>query len=123
AQDGVVADDELRAVLGVEQHAIAARDAAALLQEPGERADLPIEARVAHRRIVVEDRRLVRIAARAHLEVVVDAGARDRQRFGNAGRPMGEMAIEEAHSSYFFTAFSFHFMPKPGRTGTTAQPR
>ena len=40
AQDGVVGDDELRAVLQVEEHAVALLHAAALLQETGERVRL-----------------------------------------------------------------------------------
>src|SRR6185503_11954081 len=115
-------DDELRAVLRVEQHAIAARDAAALLQIARERGDLVLQRSVGKRTAVIDDGRLVRIAARTDFEVVVEAGARDRERLWHPGRPMRKVTIEETHAAYFLTAFSFHFMPRPGPEAPTAYP-
>ncbi len=121
AQDGVVADDELRAVLRVEQHAVAAAHAADVLQVAGERLGRAQQLGIGERRAVVVDRALVRIAARAHFEVVIQAGARHRQRFRHSRRPVGVVARE--HQSWKrFTAFSSQRMPMPGRSGISTWP-
>jgi hypothetical protein len=94
AQDGVIGDHELRAVLRVEQHALAARDAVALLQEAGERIDLTLELGVGDAAAVVVDRGALRISRGAARQVFIDRLFWKIQRFRLAGRPVGEMPGE-----------------------------
>ena len=96
AQNGVVADHELRAVLQVEQHAVALLHATTLLEVRGQRADLGVQTRIAEVTPVVMDRGLVRVALRADLQVEIEAGARHRQRLGQPGGPYGVVAGEHA---------------------------
>ena len=92
AQDGVEADEELRTVLHEQQHAVAALHATALLEIAGKRQRLRSQLRVAHRRVVEDHRRLVRIACRRHLQVVEQAGLREGQFLRQVLRPEPEMA-------------------------------
>ena len=79
AQNGVERDDELGAALCAEEHAIAAPDAAPLLQKPRERRDIARQLPI-HQPRVVEDRcGLVRIPRRRHLEVVANRRLRECQ--------------------------------------------
>jgi hypothetical protein len=94
AQDGVVGDDELGTVLQVQQHALAARHAAALLQPARQRVDLALELAVVQAAAVVVDRRAPGMKRGAALEVAVHGFARQLERFRLAGRPVREMPGE-----------------------------
>ena len=59
-QDGIVSDDELRAVLHVQQHPIPAFHASAFLQIPGQRLHLRVQVRIGQGMAVIDDRGLVR---------------------------------------------------------------
>ena len=87
AQDGVVGHDELRAVLHQQQHAVAAAHAAALLQIAGEGLGLTPCLRIRQRRVVEDRERLVGIAPRRHLEVVVQRCLRYDERVRQLGGP------------------------------------
>jgi hypothetical protein len=89
AQDRVVGNDELRAVLAEQQHPVARLDAAGLLQVAGHPFDLVLQLAVGNRGAEILDRGLVRIAVRRRLDVIKQAGARRLQRGRQAGRPGG----------------------------------
>jgi len=99
AQDGVVGDEELRAVLQIEEHAVASGDAAALLQKTGERIGFALHLRVAEARAVVIDQRAIRMPLDGVGEVAVDAGARNVERARRAGRPVREVPIKHHQSA------------------------
>ena len=73
AQDGVIGDDELRAVLEVEEYAVTLDDAAMALQEPGERIGFPLDVRVGQARAVIVDERALGVLLGAGDEIGVDA--------------------------------------------------
>ena len=87
AQDGVIGDDELRAVLHQQQHAVAAAHAAALPQIAGQSLGLAPCLGIRKRRIVEHRERLVGIAPRRHLEVVVQRCLRYDERVRQFGGP------------------------------------
>ncbi|MCY1225655.1 hypothetical protein D9M72_378580 [compost metagenome] len=89
AQDRVVGNDKLRAVLAEQQHPVARLDAADLLQVARHPFDLVLQLGVGDRGTEILDRGLVRIAVRRRLDVVEQAGARRMQRGRQAGRPGG----------------------------------
>src|SRR5690606_493296 len=95
AQDRVVADDELRAVLQIEQHAIAAPHAGFVLQPSGNALDLVEETREADARVVENQVRLVGIAFGGNPGVVDERNLRRRQVVRNAARP--ERTMPFAH--------------------------
>ena len=99
AQDRVIRDDELRAVLQVQEHAVALRDTAALLQEPGERIRLALELGVGDGRAVEIDGHALRVLRCARGEIAIDASARDFERMRYARRPMREMPVERSHAA------------------------
>ena len=88
AQDGVIADHELRAVLHVQQNPVAFAHPAMALQEPGERVDLALELAETERAAIEDDERLVRVACGRDFEVVVEAGPGQRQVLAQALRPV-----------------------------------
>jgi hypothetical protein len=90
-QDRVVGDYELRAVLRVEEHAVAARDAEALLQKAGEHVDLTLQLRVGDSASVVIDGRALGRPGGGRDQVAVNGLARQLQGFRLAGRPMREV--------------------------------
>ena len=87
AQDGVEGDDELRAVLHEQQHAVAAFHAAALLQKAGQRVRLALQFAVAQRRTVEDDSGFVRQACGGVFQIPVHAGVRQRENFRHAFWP------------------------------------
>ena len=93
AQDGVVANDELRAVLQVQQHAVTPAHAAALLQVGRQALALVLQARIADGRVVEHQRRLVRVAHGRDLEVAVQVRGRQCQVLRQQARPMGQVAL------------------------------
>ena len=96
AQDRIVADHVLRAVLRIKQHPIAARDATVPLQKTREGIHLALELTVSRAAAVVVEGAVVGIATGAHLEVEVDARPRHRQGPRQSGRPVGVMPVEHA---------------------------
>ena len=93
AQDGVIGDDELRAVLHVEQDAVAAAHAAVLPQIARERVRLRLEFGVAELAAVEENRGLARIACGRDLEVVTEAGLGQRKLLRHAHGPVLVVSI------------------------------
>jgi hypothetical protein len=91
AQDGVVGDDELGTVLRIEEHALAALNAEALLQKAGQRVDLALELGVGQPAAVVVDRGALGMPRRAAREVAVHAFPRQLESARLTGRPVGEM--------------------------------
>ncbi|MNV66657.1 hypothetical protein D3C71_1594210 [compost metagenome] len=74
AQDGVVGDDELRAILAEQQHAVARFHAGAMLQIAGHRVDLALEPRIVQHRVVEHDGGFVGIPRGRGLQVEDQAG-------------------------------------------------
>ncbi len=96
AQDAVVRGDELRAVLHVEQHAVALADARHLLQPAGHGQRIVMQLAIADMAAVEHDRILVRIAPRRHFQVEPQA----RLRRGDMGRqaPGPESEVRSCHA-------------------------
>jgi len=97
-QRRVVRDHELRRILQVQQHAVAARYAAALLQPAGERVRLALELGIRQPLPVVVDRRALGMARNASLQIAVNGFARQLERLRLAGRPVREVPGE--HQSW-----------------------
>ena len=91
AQNGVKRDDELRAVLHVEQDPLAALHAAHRLQMPGQGVDGIIELGIAENGIIKHERRLVRIPARIDRQVFIHARLWYGQMVRQALRPVRVM--------------------------------
>jgi len=92
AQDGVEGGDPLRAVLQVEQDAVAGLHAG-MLQPAGDALAVGQQFVVAHRGVVEHDGRLVGEAPGRDGEVVEDVGLRQREVARQAGRPVGEVGL------------------------------
>jgi hypothetical protein len=106
AQDAVVGQHELRAVLHVEQHPVASPHATGLLQIAGDALRLLLESRIADA-VVVEDRAgLVRIAKGRDLQVAIEMrlGQRDRPRHvgGEVGVVPGGHRLLDLFGLFFF---------------------
>jgi hypothetical protein len=99
AQDGVVADDVLRAVLHEEQHAVALLHAGFPLQPAGEALGLVAEFGEADRRVVEDQVGLVGIARRRDLGVVEQRGRRHAHAARLALGPEGEVPAGHYFSS------------------------
>jgi hypothetical protein len=93
AQDAVVGQHELRAVLHVEQHAVALLHALAL-QPAGDALGLVLELGVADLGVVEHQEGLGRVAPRRDLDVVEQVGLRDRHVARQALGPVGEVAVD-----------------------------
>ena len=88
AQDAVVGEHPLRAVLHHQQHAVAGHHAAIVLQVAGDAFGLVVELREAQLAVVEDDEGFVGEARRRHLGVVEQMRARQGQVPGQAGRPV-----------------------------------
>ncbi len=86
AQDRVVADDELRAVLHVQQDPVALGHAGLALQPAGQRGRLRLELAEGNGLAEVADRGLVGIAARRHFQIDPQRGLGQHD---GGGRPLG----------------------------------
>mmetsp|Transcript_21532 Transcript_21532/g.83661 ORF Transcript_21532/g.83661 Transcript_21532/m.83661 type:complete len:584 (+) Transcript_21532:5464-7215(+) len=96
AHQGVVRDDELRAVLQIHQHALALADAA--LMQPGRQPrDLGGELGIGRRVAEEDQRRSVWETARVDGEVVGQGRGRRADRVGHAGRP--ERVMGSGHAA------------------------
>ena len=93
AQDAVIGDDELRAVLHVEQHAIALAHTAALLEIARDPLRFVVNLGKADRRVVIDETGFGRIAPCGHLEVVEHVGGRRVQVLPRMIRPEFEVPI------------------------------
>jgi hypothetical protein len=94
AQDGVVGDDELRAVLQADEHAVALPDAARG-QPAGQARDLRGQLGIGCRLAQVEQRRPVREAACADKQVVGQGGGGRLDGMRHTGRP--ERVVRSGH--------------------------
>ena len=92
AQDGEQGDDEVVAVLHVEQHPFAAPDRAGRLQVTGEVFDSFPQFGIAERKAVKNRGRLVREFPRRKQEHFLQRDARRAQRARHVGRPVPEVA-------------------------------
>ena len=99
AHDGVVRNDELRAVLHEEQHAIALLYAAFALEEPGHALGFVFQLGEGDRGIVVDQIRLFRIAMGRNLEVVKDVRLRYDEVSRHVFGPVGKMTVGHGSSS------------------------
>ncbi len=92
AQHGEERDDEGRAVLQVEQHAVAALHATAVLQLPRESFHAALQLRISQRLALKDRGGLLRETARRIGEQVVQPQRRQRQAARHARGPMAEVA-------------------------------
>ncbi|MNL24765.1 hypothetical protein D3C87_1462130 [compost metagenome] len=90
-QDRVVADDELRAVLHVQQHAVALLHAGLLLEPARQRRGLRLQRAERDGIAEVADRRLLGVAARGDFEVEPERGLGQHDLRGQPLRPELEM--------------------------------
>jgi hypothetical protein len=96
AQDSIVGDHELRAVLHEQEHAVALSDSAALLQETRDALCFVENLAKGDRGIVEHEAGLVRMTSRRHLEVVKHIGGRQVQVVQGVIRPELEMFIRHS---------------------------
>jgi hypothetical protein len=93
AQDAVIGDHELRAVLHVEEHAIALAHTAAPLEIARDPLRFVVNLGKADRRVVIDETGFGRIAPCGYLEVVEDAGGRRVQVLPRMIRPEFEVPV------------------------------
>ena len=100
AHDGVVRDDELRAVLHEEQHAITLLYPALALEEPRHALGFVLQLGEGDRGIVVDQIRFLRMAMRRNLEVVEDVRLRYDQMSRHVFGPVGKVTVGHGISSF-----------------------
>ena len=89
AHDRIKSDDELRAVLAHEQHAVTAHHTQALLQVRGHRLDLRVELTVGEHPLGVDQGGLVGVTQRGRLHKMVERDLRHTQVVRHALGPVG----------------------------------
>jgi hypothetical protein len=100
AQNRKGREQELRAVLQVDQHPVAGPHAAGALQEARQAQDLLLGLAVRERGAEEPARGLVGIAPRGHLEQLVQRRARKGKRFRQALGPEAEVAQSHTWAEY-----------------------
>lgn len=93
AHDRMEGDDELRAVLAHQQHALARPHAAMAMQMAGQRLGLVAQLGVRQLAAAEDDRRLVGIALGLHRQVVAQRDARYANAMRQAARPAAEPRV------------------------------